>query len=304
MDFITILTPTFNRSNLLKRTYDSLKAQSRKNFVWMIVDDGSSDNTSKLVNQWIDEGELRIEYMWQENKGKHIAHNLGILSVKTDLVLLHLDSDDWLIPNAIEIIYNYWKLEFSDQSVGIVFCNHDENGQNLTIMHHYNDLRNNSYSLKYAIAKRWLCGEATFVLRTNYAKQYLFPAYENENFCTESIIWVQMDMPFIWSNKSLYVREYQQAGLTNRKWNLLANNPYSFMIAFNMRSELYYNFLFQLTNAILYTLMSVFLKNKNFILEARRPILVALLLPASLCVYPLFKLVVHINSKHQTMSPK
>lgn len=92
---LTIFTPTFNRAELLKRVYDSLLRQREKNFSWLIVDDGSTDNTKEVVEEWLREGRINIQYEYQENGGKMRAHNQGVNLCNTELFLC-LDSDDFL----------------------------------------------------------------------------------------------------------------------------------------------------------------------------------------------------------------
>ena len=97
---ITVFTPAFNRAKLLPRLYKSLKNQSSINFEWVIVDDGSQDETQQVVQKFIDEGVLPINYVYQDNKGKHFAINRGVKEANGELFWI-VDSDDYLPPNAI-----------------------------------------------------------------------------------------------------------------------------------------------------------------------------------------------------------
>ena len=105
---LTIFTPTFNRAELLKRVYDSLLRQREKNFSWLIVDDGSTDNTKEVVEEWLREGRINIQYEYQENGGKMRAHNQGVNLCNTELFLC-LDSDDFLTEDAVEIILSCYE---------------------------------------------------------------------------------------------------------------------------------------------------------------------------------------------------
>jgi glycosyltransferase involved in cell wall biosynthesis len=118
--YITVFTPTYNRSELLVRLYESLKMQNNKNFEWVIVDDGSSDNTTELVELWQHEQKVQILYYKQLNGGKHRAINKGI-SLANGLLFFIVDSDDFLLPESIDIIinkYNYAKNKFKELQVG------------------------------------------------------------------------------------------------------------------------------------------------------------------------------------------
>ena len=98
---ITIFTPTYNRAHTLPRLYNSLKNQSNKNFIWLIVDDGSNDETKTLVQGFVNEKIIEIRYIPQSNKGKHIAINNGLKNTHTEYFCV-IDSDDYLAENAIQ----------------------------------------------------------------------------------------------------------------------------------------------------------------------------------------------------------
>ena len=101
---ITIFTPTYNRAYTLPKLYESLKIQTNQNFDWVIVDDGSTDDTEVLIKSFIDEGIIKITYIKQKNQGKHIAINTGVTLAKGDFFIV-IDSDDYLLENCIETCY-------------------------------------------------------------------------------------------------------------------------------------------------------------------------------------------------------
>ena len=107
MKTLTVFTPTFNRASLLPRLYDSLKAQTNQNFVWMIINDGSSDNTDEVVKSFLEENFLEIEYIKQKNQGMHGAHNTAYKNCKTELNTC-IDDDDLAPKNAVELILEKW----------------------------------------------------------------------------------------------------------------------------------------------------------------------------------------------------
>ena len=121
MKDITVLTPTYNREKNLYKLYNSLCSQTNKDFVWMIIDDGSTDNTKEVINKWRDENKIEIVYIYKENGGKHTALNIGIKNINTDMTFI-VDSDDWLVDNAIEIIYK-------DEVCGFSFLRKFPNGE-------------------------------------------------------------------------------------------------------------------------------------------------------------------------------
>lgn len=108
MTNITVFTPTFNRAHTLQRVYSSLLNQTDKEFLWLIIDDGSTDNTKVQVNSWQKEGQIEIEYQFKENGGKHTAMKLAYELAKTKYILA-LDSDDELTPDAVEKFRKEWE---------------------------------------------------------------------------------------------------------------------------------------------------------------------------------------------------
>ena len=105
---LTIFTPTYNRSHTLSRTYESLLAQDCKDFIWLIVDDGSTDDTKSLVEKWmsVDNG-FEIQYIYKKNGGMHTAHNTAYENIKTELNVC-IDSDDCMAENAVDLILKKW----------------------------------------------------------------------------------------------------------------------------------------------------------------------------------------------------
>ena len=106
---LTVFTPAYNRAHTLPRTYESLCRQSCKDFVWLIVDDGSSDGTRALVEEWQtrDNG-FPIRYIYKENGGMHTAHNVAYDNITTELNTC-IDSDDALAEGAVEVILSLWE---------------------------------------------------------------------------------------------------------------------------------------------------------------------------------------------------
>lgn len=116
---LTVFTPTFNRADCLRRCYESLRRQTCREFIWLVVDDGSSDGTRELVRGWMQEGELEIRYHYQENGGMHTAHNAAYELVETELNVC-LDSDDRMPEDAVASILEFWERHGNDRVAGLV----------------------------------------------------------------------------------------------------------------------------------------------------------------------------------------
>ena len=103
----TVFTPTYNRAYSLPRVYESLKRQTFRDFEWLIIDDGSTDNTKKIIQKWQKDNQISIRYYWQENSHKKIAFNSAVNKAHGELFLT-LDSDDEALPDALKIFYHTW----------------------------------------------------------------------------------------------------------------------------------------------------------------------------------------------------
>ena len=117
---LTVFTPTYNRAYCLHHGYEALRRQSCKDFVWLIIDDGSTDETRELVQQWQSEcTEFEIRYIYKENGGLYTGYNAAIAVADTELMVC-VDSDDWLTDDAVEKISTFWKENGSKQYAGIL----------------------------------------------------------------------------------------------------------------------------------------------------------------------------------------
>ncbi len=125
---ITVFTPAFNRAHLLPRLYKSLVNQTNQNFIWMVIDDGSSDDTQQLIDQFKKEQKIEIEYIYQENQGMHGAHNTAYKNINTELNTC-IDSDDFMPSNSIENILTKWeKVKHNKNISGIAGLDADLDG--------------------------------------------------------------------------------------------------------------------------------------------------------------------------------
>ena len=170
MKQITVFTPTYNRAHILPKCYEALKRQSCQEFVWLIIDDGSSDNTKELVENWKAEKIIEIEYIYQENKGMHGAHNTGHKNVKTELCL-GCDSDDYLYDDCIRNVLTLWnnRSRKHDYSGVIGMCHNDDNIPLAKIPEHL--AVTTLYDLRYRLKIK---GDFKFALRTDLLNQYDF----------------------------------------------------------------------------------------------------------------------------------
>ena len=103
----TIFTPTYNRAHTIRRVFDSLCAQTLRDFEWLVIDDGSTDNTSELIAIWDEIANFPVRCVKQTHAGKHFAHNRALVEAKGQFFGI-LDSDDALVPDALEKLARLW----------------------------------------------------------------------------------------------------------------------------------------------------------------------------------------------------
>lgn len=230
MQTLTIFTPSYNRKDLLKRGYEALKRQTNKDFLWMVIDDGSTDGTEELMyelRERIDSG-FEIQYIKKENGGLHTGYNSAIKYAKTELMVC-VDSDDYMPENAVETIVSFWKKNGSKKYAGIVGLDYD-------LDHHLiGDLLPEQKTVnlidlligKYAIVN----GDRTNVVRTEVYKEVApmksFPGEKNFNPHYMHLE-ISKKYDFLVLNQNLKFVEYQPEGMTNSMWKQYYNSPNSF----------------------------------------------------------------------------
>lgn len=212
MKSITIFTPTFNRAHLLPRLYQSLRAQSSVDFCWLVVDDGSSDNTAALVRAWISEGALDIRYVHKPNGGMHTAHNAAYELIATELNVC-IDSDDLMPPEAVANILAHWRVAKSDPSLagmlgldraldgGVVGTSFPESGMKATLGQVYK---------KYKVR-----GDKKVVLRTDVARAFpRYPEFPGERLVPIGSLYTQIDRDYrlLCVNEIWAIVDYQPDG--------------------------------------------------------------------------------------------
>lgn len=227
---ITVFTPTYNRRELLTGLYQSLIKQINKNFIWLIVDDGSTDDTREHVEKWIKENKIHIEYVYQSNSGKMRAHNTAVKYCKTEF-LLDIDSDDKAHPDCIEFLYSNLSLIESEEACGVM-CFYKEVGKdtNTSVFKKWND----TFVTLSQINNSGYKGETTLLFKTEVLKKFPFPEIDGEKFIPEGYIYSQIDKKYkyLCKNKNIVYGNYQADGYSQNSIKLYVNNPYSFSLIY------------------------------------------------------------------------
>lgn len=223
---VTFFTPTYNRAHILPRCYESLGAQHSFNFKWLIVDDGSSDDTANLVDAWIaEETRFEIQYYYKENGGLHTAFNLGVEKTDTELFVC-FESDDLFTPDAMTIIETTWERIKNTSCVGFITLCKDMDG-NLIGTRFPEELE----TVLYREHRRIAPGDKQYVFRTEALKQ-VFPmqAFPGEKYFDPKYKFFSLDDigPLAVTNEVFDLVDYQPGGLTNTILHQYYNSPNSF----------------------------------------------------------------------------
>ena len=226
MSNITVLTPAYNRGKLLEKLYESLCAQDCKDFEWLIVDDGSTDDTSERVEQMKQTADFPISYHRKENGGKHTALNYAYQFIKTPLTFI-VDSDDSLTGDAISYVNEIYKKYKNESDLcGLSFLRGKPDGGYLSTSGVPQDGMKESY-VECRI-NRGIGGDMAEVWYTHCLKEYPFPEFQGEKFLGEDIVWVRMSEKYRmrFFNLVIYISDYLEDGLTNnrRKHNIKSPN--------------------------------------------------------------------------------
>lgn len=206
---LTVFTPAYNRRKTIHRAFESLMAQTCKDFEWLIVDDGSSDNLKELIDEYRKTADFPIRYYYKKNGGKHTAINYSYRLTDSDYYLI-VDSDDAVMPDTVKTFLNYWESFTPEQRekywcvVGL--CKDGDTGE--VVGDRFPDGINDAQNPRSLAAG--VKGEKSSCMRTEVLKQFPFPEPKGTNFITESIVWNKIDKQYRQYYVNDVVRVYYQ----------------------------------------------------------------------------------------------
>ena len=286
---LTVFTPAYNRAHTLGRLYDSLCRQTSKDFKWLIVDDGSSDNTKELVESWMKRGDwVSIEYYWKENGGMHTAHNLAYEHIYTELAVC-IDSDDYMPDNAVEIIIRRWRESGCERYAGLIGLDVFDDGSVVGTCFPVGLRECKSYDMarKYGV----IC-DKKYVYRTDVIKKYLpYVSFPGEKYGTVNYIYriIDNDYYMLCSNDVYCVVEYQPDGLSVNIFNQLKQSPRTRAAECNIQM-LHHPYLKErMKRAIQYVACSILLKDSHYIRKSTRKLLTIAVTPLGVIYYWVLK---------------
>ena len=278
MKRLTIFTPTYNRAYILPRLYESLCVQTCKDFEWLIVDDGSTDDTRELVGIWIKENRITVRYFYQENSGKMMAHNKAIEESDGELFMC-VDSDDYICTeDVIKDTLAFWDAqnketgESADELCGLIAFK--QIGDKMMsfpkgrLKAHLSELLAEGYN-----------GESSLVYKRHILAQFPFPYFPGEKFVTDVYVYDQIDRKYRLLLFPYYMQccQYQAGGYSRNYMKLLFDNPQGFRAYHNQcvgfKKEGYYR------NVICYVALSLRINDGTMLSKAANKLLTLLLYP-------------------------
>ncbi len=275
---LTIFTPAYNRAHTLPRTYESLCQQNCKDFIWLIVDDGSRDNTAELVRQWQarDNG-FEIRYVYKENGGMHTAHNTAYEHIDTELNTC-IDSDDKLAPGAVEKILAKWDRVKDRGYAGIIGLDADFDGK--VIGKGFPAGMTETTVIGYYAAGG--SGDKKLVYRTEIINRYPpYPVFEGEKYVALSYKYRLIDQTYKMAvlDEVLCNVEYQPDGSSGTMWKQYLNNPKGWMFWRKVQMQYPDSTKRLVINCIHYCSSSIIAGEKHFVRESPRKLLTILCAP-------------------------
>mgnify|MGYP005989114057 CR=1 FL=1 len=285
MKFITVFTPAYNRAYCLHRVYESLIKQTNQNFTWLIVDDGSTDNTKSLVQKWIAEQQLDIRYIYKANGGMHTAHNTAYKNIDTELNVC-IDSDDFMPINAIQSIKDNWqKVKNNDAIAGLVGLDESIDGDLIGSKFKQEQV---AISLSNFYNRQGGTGDKKLVLRTALTKVYpYYPEFSEERLVPLGTLYtlLERDYTFYAVNEVWAIVDYQQDGSSATIISQYFKSPKGFKYCREVNMKYGISLRVKFRNAIHYNVSLMILKEFRNILNNKYAYLTIPALPFSFLLY-------------------
>ena len=287
MKTLTVFTPTYNRAHTLTRTYQSLCRQTCKDFEWLVIDDGSTDNTCELIQGFIDDAIIPIRYIYKENGGLYTGYNTAYANIETELNVC-IDSDDYMPENVVELIVKTWRERGSERYAGIIGLDFYADTKKPIAGIFPDDLTECWFLDLYT--KRIHRGDSKQVMRTDLMKQVSpLIGFEGEKNFNPVYMLLQVcdEKPLLVLNENLCYVDYQQNdSMSAVIYRQYMNSPRSFaklrLLEMGLkRSTIVYRF----RSAIHYVSSSIIIKDSNWLKSTHNKILVLLAVPLGMCLY-------------------
>ena len=273
---LTIFTPAYNRAHTLPRLYESLIKQTSKNFIWLVVDDGSTDDTESWVNKWSAQtSDFTISYIKQENQGMHGAHNTAYRNITTPLNTC-IDSDDYIPYNAVALIEQTWHRIDKEKYAGIIGLDEDTAGRIIGTKFTKPTTTLEDFYLSGGK------GDKKLVYRTEVINSYPeYPLFEGEKYVGLGYKYLMIDKDYelITLNEPLVTVDYQLDGSSNTMFHQYRKHPKGFAFIRKSAMQLSKSPKRRFIEAVHYVSASIFAKNGRFIQESPKKLLTIAAIP-------------------------
>ena len=283
MKTLTVFTPAYNRAHTIVRTYESLVKQTSDDFEWLIIDDGSTDNTKELVEGWISEGKISIIYIHQENQGMHGAHNTAYRNIKTELNTC-IDSDDFMPEDAVEKIVSFWHTHKNEKYAGLIGLDVMTDG--VLIGSKFPDgMAETTLQGFYAGGGT---GDKKLVYRTDVINSYPdYPLFDGERYVglAYKYMLIDQDYKLLTLNEPLVVVDYQLDGSSYNMYRQYWRNPKGFSFYRKAEMQCAPTKKRQFMACIHYVASSIIAKNSKYLLESPKKLLTLLATPLGILWY-------------------
>lgn len=282
---LTVVTPTYNRAYILHRCYESLINQTYKSFIWMIIDDGSTDNTEELVNKWINNGKINIIFYKKENGGKASALNFALDRIDTDYWVC-LDSDDTFSHNAVELaLQELDEIKNNAKYCGILALRNTPNGNILggkQIPEEVNETTVMEIQDKYNIRSEFIQ-----FYKTKITLQYRFPQIPGEKFISPEYLAREINRRYKFkvSRNIFCYCQYLPDGLTKNKLDVIKKNPKGYTLIKRQSFELAEGFMAKSKHCLMYIAGCILSGDKNCIRHSPDKLMTVLYYPLGWLAY-------------------
>ena len=286
---VSVITPTYNRADLLKNAYNSLVNQTNHSLEWIIVDDGSVDNTQTVVKEFLESNKFPIIYIYKENGGKHTAVNVGVKEARGDYCMV-LDSDDKLTNDAIDtIIKDFEKYHSESKICGLSYNKRIINADFNSKFMEETEVVSNHIEFRY---NQKHPNDREEVYKTEILKKYPFPVIEGERFLSEAVVWNTIAYLYdtVYINKDIYIAEYLPGGLSSSSIISRVNNPKGCLLNYEIMMREPFKLFLRFKYSILYNTFCFFanINIKERLKKDNKPLLIVTL-PFGFLVYMKWK---------------
>lgn len=292
---LAVFTPAYNRVHTIQRTYESLCRQTNHDFMWIIVDDGSTDETRKMCETWFSSGFvnpneneiigfskdaswLKLHYIYKDNGGMHTAHNVAYKHIDTELAVC-IDSDDWMPDNSVELIINKWQKEGNERYAGMIGLDIFEDGYvvGTCFPKTLKECKTFELERKYGV----IC-DKKYVYRSEVIKKYLpYPVFPGERYGTVNFLYQKIDHDYdmLCSNDVYCIVDYQMDGLSFNVYNQHKQSPYTRAYECEVYMDSLPYIQDRIKKSIQYVSSAIFAKDIKLMLKTRHKLLVWFMIP-------------------------